>query len=147
MHAAEPPRAEPGPAASPMRLARPPGKTTRSAGSGIPGGVGSRHGLVRGRASHPDPEGRVGRGKFDSNLLPLPLVQTRTMGWPEPAALETGEVCSVKDAGAPVLDLEEARLIRDAVAGDLRAFESLYRRHGGRAYAIALRLTGNPDRS
>ena len=69
------------------------------------------------------------------------------MGWPDPGALETGEVCSVKDAGAPVLDVEEARLIRDAVAGDLRAFESLYRRHGGRAYAIALRLTGNPDRS
>jgi RNA polymerase sigma-70 factor (ECF subfamily) len=69
------------------------------------------------------------------------------MGCPEAGAPETGEVFSVKDAGAPVLDLEEARLIRDAVAGDLRAFESLYRRHGGRVYAIALRLTGSPGRS
>ena len=48
---------------------------------------------------------------------------------PEPAA-----------AAAP-LELEEAGLIRGLRAGDVRAFESLYRRHCGALHGLALRLT------
>lgn len=39
----------------------------------------------------------------------------------------------------------EAALIRGAKAGDTRAFEQLYRRHVGKVYALALRMTGKPE--
>ncbi|MDX1517989.1 MAG: RNA polymerase sigma factor [Woeseiaceae bacterium] len=38
---------------------------------------------------------------------------------------------------------DEARWIRQAQAGDARAFESLYRRHVDRVYGLCLRMTGN----
>lgn len=38
----------------------------------------------------------------------------------------------------------EARLITRTRAGDMAAFEALYRRHCGRIYAVCLRLSGNP---
>jgi RNA polymerase sigma-70 factor, ECF subfamily len=47
----------------------------------------------------------------------------------------------------PVLDLEEAELIREVQAGDERALEALYRRHAGRVYALCLRLTADPGRA
>ena len=38
-------------------------------------------------------------------------------------------------------------LVRAALAGDERAFESLYRATAGRVYAICLRMTGDRDRA
>lgn len=40
---------------------------------------------------------------------------------------------------------DEAPLVRGARAGDVRAFEALYRRHVGRVYGLCLRLTGKPE--
>lgn len=40
---------------------------------------------------------------------------------------------------------EEAALVDRAAAGDRAAFESLYRRHVGRVYALCLRLSGKKD--
>jgi len=42
-------------------------------------------------------------------------------------------------------DLSEPEAIRRAKHGDIRAFETLYRIHGPRVYAVALRLTGNAN--
>jgi RNA polymerase sigma-70 factor (ECF subfamily) len=39
------------------------------------------------------------------------------------------------------IDLEEAGLVRAARGGDARAYESLYRRHVGRVYALCRRMT------
>jgi RNA polymerase sigma-70 factor (ECF subfamily) len=39
----------------------------------------------------------------------------------------------------------EWRLVQDARAGDLRAFERLYRDHERRVFALCLRLSSNPD--
>ena len=47
----------------------------------------------------------------------------------------------------PILDLEEARLITGVRERDAGALEGLYRRHGGRVYALALRLTGDTGRA
>lgn len=44
--------------------------------------------------------------------------------------------------GSPV---SETLLVRKAKAGDLGAFEALYRRHEGRIYALCLRMTGARD--
>ena len=41
--------------------------------------------------------------------------------------------------------LSEHQLIRQAAAGDQRAFESLLRRHDRRVLLLALRLTGSPE--
>jgi RNA polymerase sigma-70 factor, ECF subfamily len=38
---------------------------------------------------------------------------------------------------------EEARLVAAAAAGDVRAFERLYRRHAPRLHGLCLRMTGN----
>jgi len=40
---------------------------------------------------------------------------------------------------------DETGLLRAANAGDRRAFETLYRRHVGRVYALCLRLTADPN--
>lgn len=40
---------------------------------------------------------------------------------------------------------DEWALVRDAQLGSQRAFETLYREHVGRIYALCLRLTGNVD--
>lgn len=47
----------------------------------------------------------------------------------------------------PVTDLpgDEARWVRQAQAGDTRAFERLYRAHVDRIYGLCLRMTGNPS--
>jgi RNA polymerase sigma-70 factor (ECF subfamily) len=45
---------------------------------------------------------------------------------------------------APVLDPDEAPLIRRARDGDLGAFEALYRASVGKVHAVALRMTGDP---
>jgi len=47
----------------------------------------------------------------------------------------------------PAADLpgDEARWVRQAQAGDTRAFEKLYRAHVDRIYGLCLRMTGNPS--
>ena len=59
----------------------------------------------------------------------------------------SGEVHRVTTGRPPILDLEEARLIAGLRRGDAHALEGLYRRHGGRVYALALRLTGDSGRA
>lgn len=44
--------------------------------------------------------------------------------------------------GKPPTDFE---LTQKAAAGDIAAFEELYRRHFRRVYAISMRMTGNPQ--
>ena len=43
--------------------------------------------------------------------------------------------------------VSEALLVKQARGGDVAAFESLYRRHAGRVYALCLRMTRSPDRA
>lgn len=60
------------------------------------------------------------------------------------------EVSPVTRTGSdpePLIDLDEARLVRRAQAGDTRAFEKLYRSHVGRVYAVCRRLAGNTGRA
>lgn len=42
---------------------------------------------------------------------------------------------------------DDAALVDRATAGSVEAFEALYRRHAGRVYALALRLTADPVRA
>ena len=42
---------------------------------------------------------------------------------------------------------DDEALVARARAGDVDAFELLYKRHGGRVYALCLRLTGDPARA
>jgi RNA polymerase sigma-70 factor (ECF subfamily) len=44
-------------------------------------------------------------------------------------------------------DREELALIRRAVAGDVDAYETLYRKHVGRVHAICLRISADADRA
>jgi RNA polymerase sigma-70 factor (ECF subfamily) len=43
--------------------------------------------------------------------------------------------------------VSEALLVRQARNGDATSFESLYRRHEGRVYALCLRMTRSPERA
>lgn len=43
--------------------------------------------------------------------------------------------------------VSEALLVRQAKNGDVASFETLYRRHEGRVYALCLRMTRSPDRA
>lgn len=43
--------------------------------------------------------------------------------------------------------VSEALLVKQARNGDVSSFESLYRRHEGRVYALCLRMTRSPDRA
>lgn len=47
----------------------------------------------------------------------------------------------------PGAEVSEALLVKQAQAGQLGAFEALYRRHQGRVYALCLRMTGSRDRA
>jgi len=60
---------------------------------------------------------------------------------------EENPVPQTKTAREPVIDLEETRLIRRAKAGDVDSFETLYRAHVGRVYAICLRISGEESRA
>jgi len=48
---------------------------------------------------------------------------------------------------SPAAEVSEALLVRQAKAGQLSAFEALYRHHKGRVYALCLRMTGSRDRA
>ncbi len=51
-------------------------------------------------------------------------------------------------ANAALAEPTDSDLVRQAVAGDMRAFESLYRRHSGRVHGAVWRLSGmNPARA
>ena len=51
-------------------------------------------------------------------------------------------------ANAEQSEPTDSDLVRQAVAGDMRAFESLYRRHSGRVHGAVWRLAGmNPARA
>jgi len=50
------------------------------------------------------------------------------------------------DALAPARE-EDYALVRSAGAGDMRAFEALYRKHSRRLYAVLCRLCGQPARA
>lgn len=65
--------------------------------------------------------------------------------------METAAAVSVPGSGKPAAASaqrvagEDALLVKRAVKGDTAAFETLYRHHAGRIYALCLRLAG--DRS
>lgn len=44
---------------------------------------------------------------------------------------------------SPAPEVSEALLVKQAKAGQIGAFEALYRRHQGRVYALCLRMTGS----
>ena len=52
-----------------------------------------------------------------------------------------------KPTGAPVVKMVPPELVARARDGDEAAFESLYRMHAGRVYAVCLRMTGDPVRA
>ena len=56
-----------------------------------------------------------------------------------PLAFVVNEIAAMAD--------EEASLVREAQARDMRAFERLYRTHVGRVHAICLRMTANATRA
>jgi RNA polymerase sigma-70 factor (ECF subfamily) len=64
----------------------------------------------------------------------------RTAVWSEPAA-PLGGVIPL--ANEEVRRADERRLVDQAQAGDMAAFEELYRRNVGRVYALCMRLAGD----
>ena len=59
-----------------------------------------------------------------------------------------GTVVALRMTGVAEDDgVSEALLVRQARNGDARSFESLYRRHEGRVYALCLRMTRSPERA
>jgi RNA polymerase sigma-70 factor (ECF subfamily) len=64
----------------------------------------------------------------------------RTAVWSEPAASLGGVIPLANDEDRRA---EERRLVRQAQAGDMAAFEELHRRNVGRVYALCVRLCGD----
>jgi RNA polymerase sigma-70 factor (ECF subfamily) len=63
------------------------------------------------------------------------------------AASTTSAVFMTGTRGAAAVEVQagdDRLLIRQAQAGDVRAFEALYRRNVGRVYALCLRMCGEP---
>jgi RNA polymerase sigma-70 factor (ECF subfamily) len=59
-----------------------------------------------------------------------------------------GTVVALRMTGVAEQDgVSEALLVRQARNGDTKSFESLYRRHEGRVYALCLRMTRSPERA
>jgi RNA polymerase sigma-70 factor, ECF subfamily len=59
-----------------------------------------------------------------------------------------GTVVALRMTGVAEEDgVSEALLLRQARNGDAKSFESLYRRHEGRVYALCLRMTRSPERA
>ena len=70
---------------------------------------------------------------------------------PLPRRIETGKMSACLALSVPMTDLPpvsaepvqaDAELVRRAAAGDMRAFEALYRRHAGRVHGAVWRLSG-----
>lgn len=66
-------------------------------------------------------------------------MQTLTLAPPHALAMASGYLEPVRR----VSDEDHAH-IEQALSGDARAFEQLYRKHAGRVYALCLRMTGDP---
>jgi RNA polymerase sigma-70 factor (ECF subfamily) len=64
----------------------------------------------------------------------------RTAVWSEPAAPLGGVIPLVNEEDPRA---EERRLVSRAQAGEMAAFEELYRRNVGRVYALCMRLAGD----
>jgi RNA polymerase sigma-70 factor (ECF subfamily) len=64
----------------------------------------------------------------------------RTAVWSEPAAPLGGVIPLVNEEDPRA---EERRLVSRAQAGDMAAFEELYRRNVGRVYALCMRMAGD----
>ena len=64
----------------------------------------------------------------------------RATAWSEPA-VPLGGVIPL--ANEEVRRVDERRLVEQAQAGDMAAFEELYRRNVGRVYALCMRLAGD----
>jgi RNA polymerase sigma-70 factor (ECF subfamily) len=64
----------------------------------------------------------------------------RTAVWSEPAASFGGAIPLANEEDRRA---EERRLVERAQAGDMAAFEELYRRNVGRVYALCMRLAGD----
>lgn len=64
---------------------------------------------------------------------------------PEPVSTPLVSPTSVPVAASSAAD-PEAALVARARAGELGAFEALYRRHGGRIFALCLRMSGDGER-
>jgi RNA polymerase sigma-70 factor (ECF subfamily) len=69
----------------------------------------------------------------------------RTAVWDDPAAPLGGAIplASDEDRRAEERRAEDARLVRQAQAGDMAAFEELYRRNIGRVFALCVRMAGD----
>lgn len=63
--------------------------------------------------------------------------------------MATAEALRMTDRSAvpEIPEVSEALLVKRAVKGDTRAFETLYRRHEGRIYALCLRMTSDRQRA
>jgi RNA polymerase sigma-70 factor (ECF subfamily) len=66
----------------------------------------------------------------------------RTAVLSEPAAPSGGVIPLASDEERRA---EERRLVDRAQAGDMAAFEELYRRNVGRVYAVCMRMSGDPS--
>ena len=66
----------------------------------------------------------------------------RTAVWSEPAAPFGGAIPLPSDEDRRA---EERRLVDRAKAGDMAAFEELYRRNVGRVFAVCMRMAGDPS--
>jgi len=64
----------------------------------------------------------------------------RTAVWSQPAAPPGGVIPLASDEDRRA---EERRLVDQARAGDMAAFEELYRRNVGRVYALCMRMAGD----
>jgi RNA polymerase sigma-70 factor, ECF subfamily len=69
----------------------------------------------------------------------------RTAAWNDPAAPLGGVIplASDEDRRAEEKRAEDIRLVRQAQAGDMAAFEELYRRNVGRVFALCMRMAGD----
>lgn len=90
---------------------------------------------------------RARLGGFKPRIAGRRLISVRRSGALAHETLEECPVPQTRTAQEPVIDLEEARLVRRAKAGDVGAFERLYRTHVGRVYAICLRLVREESRA
>jgi RNA polymerase sigma-70 factor (ECF subfamily) len=69
----------------------------------------------------------------------------RTAAWSDPAAPFGGVIplASDEDRRAEERRAEDRRLVGQAQAGDMAAFEELYRRNVGRVFALCMRMAGD----
>jgi RNA polymerase sigma-70 factor, ECF subfamily len=82
------------------------------------------------------------RGAASNHRMPTNLARKRSID--SMTAVPPANEIPDRDADARLAD---ARLIERARAGDVDAFEHVYRKEVGRVYALCLRMTGDPIRA